>query len=942
MGIIALKESPLEEQEPLHRMAQRLNRRRAQAPYVLRTNERVGTEQLLRLLRRAELKARFRNDHDSLDKYQSTESLIRDRASTELPDWLKEVIEVELAEVDTMKNGQLSSGYQPKNTDRKFSTKETTWNSVPDLPDLSELPPLTAPLRTWLQSIGFTVRESNEKWLRVACVHSSYLYEHGDLGEELSKDTLSLLDAMGRRSIQVAILDTVRSAQRDFSSPDEIRNVTNSASWIIESLGRVLTGLKAVRFGSGEQKNQEGKSISGPALTIARQVIGAMCITTGGPSAGRDLIRKFGLNIQRIADWKTEVEKLEKSSPSYTFQADGPDHARKYHAKIAYKNRSALGEGGSKKDASSDAAQKYIQKYFPGFRPTIGNPRAAYNARVLSTVPRMHAACIKAISRKFEIDNYALISQCFIHASWAYENKQQISISHQRANNVLAAEGSFIMDYLACHRFVIATLSQGVGPSDEDRSYRSPDAETMLELADSFDLASGVLFGRGAQKTHVEGKLSAGVQVDVLQAVIASAWRHNPGQLVRWQPEELWTWLNSFDSSLDATTQLSHFISGLGMSTAGEIEEVGPDHDKSYRSILRIEADETLEWIGPWRNSSKQARRSAAQGIIDLILSFEETIPDIDTQEGSFYCLLLRRRIATILTKKSPSEERELRRNLAIDSLLDGRYSEFQNWAGINEPYFARYPDLLNSLQDAYDRQIRNYVKSRVLTWVQANCIPVNRDTAKETSTNSPLEEDLSLIRSVAALKYGLEAFLTAPSTINVYLQNRLTDSADHLKVVGNNEVKNLVLSEASQRVLVFILEHALYAAKQAKEVLNIYIQRFDQSLDFALRLPAVNLPSTLGEVIKTAELLAAGIHFELTSGEVVVSVPFFGKESSILVESTIATTNATIGDEWFVELYSVLDQKLSKHEDLIKARDAKYSADVKLDRFLCRSHQAQ
>lgn len=929
MGIIALKESPLEEQEPLHRMAQRLNKRRAQAPYVLRTNERVGTEQLLRLLRRAELKARFRNDHDSLDKYRSTESFIRDRASTELPDWLKEVIEVELAEVDSMKNGQLSSAYGPKNTDQKFSTKETTWNSVPTLPDLLELPPLPAPLRTWLQSIGFTVRESNEKWLRVACVHSSYLYEHGDLSEELSKETLSLLDAMGRRTIQVAILDTVRSAQRDFSSPDEIHAVAKSASWIVESLGRILTSLKAVRFGLGEQNNQEGKPISGPALTIARQLIGAMCITTGGHSAGLNLIRKFGLNIQRTADWKTEVEKLEKSRPSYTFQADGPDNARKYRAKIEYKNRSALGEGGSKKDASSDAAQKYIQKYFPGFRPTSGNPRGAYNASVLSTVPRMHAAVIKAISRKFETDNYALISQCFIHASWVYENKQQISISHQRANNVLAAEGSFILDYLACHRFVVGTLSQGVGPSDEDRSYRSPDAEAMLELADSLDLASGVLFGRGAQKTHVEGKLSAGVQVDVLQAVIASAWRHNPGQLIRRQPEELWTWLNSFDSSLDATTQLSRFISGLGMSTVGDIEEVGPDHDKSYRSILTIEADETLVWIGPWKNGTKQARRSSAQGIIDLILSFEEVIPDIDSQEGSFYYLLLRRRIATILTKKSVSEERELRRSLAIDCLLDGRYSEFQNWARKNEPYFARFPDLLNSLQNAYDEQMRNYVKRRVLTWVQENCIPANRDTANEMSMNFPLEEDLSLIRSVAALKYGLEAFLTAPSKINVYLQNRLADSVDYIKVAGNNEVENLDLSEASQRVLVFILEHALYAAKQENEVLNIYIQRFDETLDFVLRLPAVDLPSTLGEVIETAELLAAGIHFELTSGEVVVSVPFFDKASSTLVQSTIATTNATIGDEWFVELYSVLDQKLSKFEDLIMARDAKNSADV-------------
>lgn len=942
MGIIALKESPLEDQEPLHKMARRLNSSRVQTPYMLKTNEQVGTDQLLRLIRRAELKARLRNDQKALEKYQATERLIRDRSSSELPRWLQEVIEVESAEVNTFKAGQQESssgrvGSDPetKNLIRQVSMRETGWHSAPSLPFLPELPSLSAPLKGWLQSIGYTVREYNEPWLRLACVHSSYLYEHHDLSEHISKDVLSLLDTLGRRVVQVALLDTVRSSRGDFTSADEVHSVTTSASTVVSSLARELSRFKAVHFGLGEKSNQEGKPDSGAALTAARQLIGAMSLADGEYSGALQVVRRLGFEIQTVTDWKTEVQKLENNSPSYTFHADGPAHARRFHAKISIRNRSTLGEGSSKKEASLDAARKYIQKYFPTFDPSKINRPLTREPGNLAKVSATHATSVKRLSRKFEIDSYALISQSLIHSSWAHENKQQISISHQRANNVLAAEGSFILDTLACHQYVISTLRDSLRPTTEDRSFRTSDAETMADLAESFDLSAGILLGNGALKTGTNGTADTKLHVDALQAVIATAWRNNPGQLTKQQPAELSTWLTSLDSRLDAVSQLTRFTSALGIAITGYIDEEGPEHDKSYRYILVIHADKSLEWVGPWKSSSKLARRSTAQGILDLILSFEDSIPDVNSQEGRFYFLLLERQITGILGSHSLLTERTLNANLAIDLLMDGHYSEFQHWATKNEAYLENDPILFSSLQDAYDRQLRKYTKLRVLTWVKRNCAQTVQKKQNAIPTIPSTVEEQSRIRSTAAIKYGLEAVLTAPSSIFTFLHDRLVDSRNNLTILGGDEVENLVLSEASHRVLSFIIEHSLYAAKHTGRVLSLYIKRFANTLDFALRIPTVDLPNTLSEVVETAKLLASGLSFATMNGEVVVSVPFFEDASSALVRTTIATIDATITDDWFVDLHRALEQKLSKFDALQNAINENESADLHLNRLL-------
>lgn len=204
---------------------------------------------------------------------------------------------------------------------------------------------------------------AEDEVLDQALTHRSYSYEHGGLPPN------ERLEFLGDSVLGLVVTERLYRAFPDL--PEGRLAKLRAAVVNARALAGVARELELggyLHLGRGEEASggRHKASILADALEA---VIGAIYLGGGLDAARAFIDARFAALIERAAqlgaglDWKTSLQEAAAAAglgqPEYVVSADGPDHARTFHAKVRV-GEEFLGEGfgGSKKMAEQDAAEE--------------------------------------------------------------------------------------------------------------------------------------------------------------------------------------------------------------------------------------------------------------------------------------------------------------------------------------------------------------------------------------------------------------------------------------------------------------------------------------------------------------------------------------------------------------------------------------------------------
>ncbi|WP_022881112.1 ribonuclease III [Gryllotalpicola ginsengisoli] len=197
--------------------------------------------------------------------------------------------------------------------------------------------------------------------LTLALTHRSYAYEHGGLPHN------ERLEFLGDSILGQAV--TVRLF-RDHPDLDEGELAKRRAALVSGvALAEVARSLELGQFlllGRGEQLSGGREKVSILADTV-EAIIGATYLSAGPDEATALVLRLIGPlmadpdRFGAALDPKTALQELadrrRAPAPVYQVTGTGPDHSKRFHAKVVVEGvTTGLGEGSSKKHAEMAAA----------------------------------------------------------------------------------------------------------------------------------------------------------------------------------------------------------------------------------------------------------------------------------------------------------------------------------------------------------------------------------------------------------------------------------------------------------------------------------------------------------------------------------------------------------------------------------------------------------
>ncbi|MGW1063174.1 putative dsRNA-binding protein [Streptomyces aureus] len=565
-------------------------------------------------------------------------------------------------------------------------------------------PPLITPPTELVAGAGEKVRTSVREtagtwdatpeavaWLGLAAEHRSHLYESYE-ADAVSPYVLGLLDRLGATALDVILLDAYAQWARPQKSGEQSADHVRRRRAAELALGRWATGGGLPRMGTGEAQKPAPSVGEG----VARQILGVLSLT-GAYDTARRLVAAVWPDLHRPSA-ETGPDPVSKAQSVFgkeglTYEDDGqegPDHQRIFRIVARTgAGRSALGVGRSKKGARAAAAQALLDRYPQMAKaaapaaPSAGTP-AAVPARPYRLPDLGHRDAVVDLAAMFELGHRAdgLLAQALTHASWAYENQAAVGAAHQRANDLLAHQGSFVIDHMVAHTRARTALARDLRLDEDDARLLTSTDEDTSRLGGIFAVGDGLLTGHGESG---EGR---GAVSDAAQAVVAAAWRVRGPELLRRRPVVLDTWLTGLDHRHDPVTVLDALAAVYGMTCDFEEQTSGPDHCRSFTAtaVLRDATGQVHRWTArPEGQTGKQeAKKATAQEILDILAA--------PASPNAFDTLALRRRdLLTGLLRAQfgglgATTERQRTRILArgdlgADLLATGDTEAFRGWA---------------------------------------------------------------------------------------------------------------------------------------------------------------------------------------------------------------------------------------------------------------------
>ncbi|MGW1362167.1 ATP-binding protein [Streptomyces chartreusis] len=327
---------------------------------------------------------------------------------------------------------------------------------------------------------------------------------------------------------------------------------------------------------------------------LMRQVAGVLCLE-GEQSVARGLLSRHIDGQLRamagdISDPKTHLHDLVgHDALTFAYERAGPEHAPVFHAVVTdERGRTGQGSGSSKKAASQRAAHDFLQRHMPQ-EFTNQQDSTGYAEQPRELHPTFtHSRAVRRLQQLFALDDSAraLLSQAFVHPSWAYENRAETKRRNQQDYQVLAHMGSHILQY----EHLASLARHAVIDPPDTVGFQTQPNEVYDAAFQLVGLADGVLLGAGQASKGTTPEIRA----DVFQAVIGAVGAADDFEAPlasRWPTAWSSAWEKIAPSrgrQQDPTTRLQQAASAMKLQLDFEFDSTGPQHDEEFQATALL------------------------------------------------------------------------------------------------------------------------------------------------------------------------------------------------------------------------------------------------------------------------------------------------------------------------------------------------------------------
>lgn len=610
-----------------------------------------------------------------------------DHASPQLPPWLW---------ADVRRLLDIRAPAAPSQHARLRRTGSDENAATPSLIDLDERLddiPLDERLVDFFAETGCTVYDDQARlrWLRVASVHSSYLYENGGTAH-VGQSVLRGLSELAKRHVREAVLDRyVKDHQPDKVGQQSVAFADHERSaWEALNDLPVLDG--AMRFGKGEAALAEERR-SKSRREVVQQIVGLASLFGGHPAVRRLVDRAVSSTRststpEPLFDWRASLDRLVPvSEQRWEWNRTGPDHEPRFAARITDKRgRSAEGAGPSKKAASRTAVEAFVGRWLPSIQFSGDTQNGAVTRR--PSVPRTygqsppaHSAAVATLITLFGLpgEASAYVARALTHSSWVYENQREVQLAHQRDNSLLAHHGSVVADLLVTDHLVRAVLSRTAKPDRGELIMLTPEEKIWRGLFARLRLEPGLLLGAG-QRSNPEPAYAG-----AMQALLAVAWRFRGSALLSAPPAFLADWVRANEPIQDAATRLQRICAMFDVELQFDYEKRGKDHLTEFASTCLLRMERTQVTVaGSWSKGDKAfARKRCAERVLAVLLTITHSEPwDLAAGSKRIAAFLLRAQLNN--ASRIPGQDLEwcdLQGHLGTSFVLAGDRDAYDAWS---------------------------------------------------------------------------------------------------------------------------------------------------------------------------------------------------------------------------------------------------------------------
>lgn len=436
-----------------------------------------------------------------------------------------------------------------------------------------------------------TVDTLQERWLRLALMHSSYLYERGgDI--PVNAFVLRMLGTLGTYWCHLYALEEIRERDPLASAGEQSRAWAEYVGLVVEYLAVRLHVAEAMMLGRGEAltSGQPGRG-AGARTAVTWQVLGVLSLLGGFEAVARLAREAYAAAIAQHApaiDWVQVLSTRLGSALTWTYEQSGPDHQTVFTA-VARDNRGRAGTGSAtaKSRARSAAAESFIRRYLPDAVPqkTRGR-RPAVAATRYSNAGARHEDAIAYLRRLFELPPAAapLLTQALTHPSWVYEHQALAASANQRDYTALAHLGAAVADALIAYEQVTRVASSTLMPTEDEARVMAPAQGRLWDLFSDLQLESGLLVGPIPNDRALQS-IGAGS----MQALLGVAWKYQAERLLVRRPRPVHEWSKIPNGILDPSSTLQQMCSEFNISYSIEHMTRGPDHDRKFTCLIHFQ-----------------------------------------------------------------------------------------------------------------------------------------------------------------------------------------------------------------------------------------------------------------------------------------------------------------------------------------------------------------
>ena len=347
----------------------------------------------------------------------------------------------------------------------------------------------------------------SERWLRVALMHSSFMYDHSEI-VAANGHLLQMLGSLGSRWFRLFALEEFLAQNPLASANDQSRAWADYASSMVDELGIRLRVREARLLGHGEELISSDPARGTRAVSaVTWQVIGVMCLLGDFRAVAKLARETYAHVVAKNApakDWPQILQTHNRTAVTWKYDQSGPDRQKVFHATVTgIGGRKGTGSARTKSGARMAAAEDFVRRYLPN-----ADAGTKSQTRILERHPARavtgyrkaggaHEAAVEDLQTIFELPAAAgpLLTQALTHSSWANEHRALVSAANQRDYAPLAHLGSVVADALIAHEQAVRVVSATLTPTEDDARIMTPTEDRLLDLFNDLQLEPGLLVG---------------------------------------------------------------------------------------------------------------------------------------------------------------------------------------------------------------------------------------------------------------------------------------------------------------------------------------------------------------------------------------------------------------------------------------------------------------